>query len=48
MADYSVKFRTLAADAGWNAAALQEVFVKGLIELVVQEKSNNLSSFIST
>lgn len=28
--DYAIEFRTLAADSGWNAAALLDVFTQGL------------------
>lgn len=32
VAEYSVEFRTLAAEAGWDNVALQSVFVNGLSE----------------
>ncbi|XP_072889749.1 uncharacterized protein [Hemitrygon akajei] len=32
VAEYSVEFRTLAADSGWNDEALQEVFQQGLCD----------------
>ena len=28
--DYAIRFRTLAAESGWNAMALYDVFLKGL------------------
>ena len=28
--DYAIHFRTLAAESGWNAMALYDVFLKGL------------------
>lgn len=52
VADYSVDFWTLVMDAGWNDAALQEVFVKGLNEqlkdeLAAQDEPSTLSALVS-
>lgn len=52
VAEYSVEFRTLAAEAGWDDAALQTVFVNGLNEqlkdeLALKEDSDNLDSIVS-
>ena len=30
MCDYAIRFHTLAGESGWNAAALYDVFMKGL------------------
>ncbi|KAI3357242.1 hypothetical protein L3Q82_015694, partial [Scortum barcoo] len=30
--DYAIEFRTLAADSGWNEAAINDAFVSGLTE----------------
>lgn len=37
VAEYTVGFRTLAAESGWNDAALQETFYRGLNEEVKDE-----------
>lgn len=37
VADYSIEFRTLAAEARWDEAALRAVFVKGLKEQLKDE-----------
>ena len=53
VAEYSVDFRTLAAEAGWDDAALQTVFINGLSEqlkdeLALKEDSNDIDSLVST
>ncbi|KAK7929110.1 hypothetical protein WMY93_005505 [Mugilogobius chulae] len=53
VAEYSVEFRTLAAEAKWDDVALQSVFVNGLSEqlkdeLALKDDSNDLDSLIST
>lgn len=53
VADYSVEFRTLAAETGWDDLALQSVFLNGLSEqlkdeLALKDDSDNLDSMIST
>lgn len=50
---YSVEFWTLNADARWNNAALQGVFVKGLNEnlndeLAAQDEPSGLSDLVSS
>lgn len=50
---YSVEFWNLNADAGWNNAALQGVFVKGLNEnlndeLAAQDEPSGLSDLVSS
>lgn len=52
VADFSVEFRTLAADAGWNDAALWGAFRKGLNEEIKDELASrddppSLNSLIS-
>lgn len=52
VAEYSVEFRTLAAEAGWNDTALQGVFQTGLTdsvkdELAVRDESANLDELVS-
>lgn len=52
VAEYSVDFRTLAAEAGWDDAALQTVFTNGLNEqlkdeLVLRDDADSLDSIIS-
>lgn len=37
LAKFSIEFRTLAADSGWNDEALQSVFLKGFIDRVRDE-----------
>uniref|UniRef100_A0A8D0AQG0 Reverse transcriptase n=1 Tax=Sander lucioperca TaxID=283035 RepID=A0A8D0AQG0_SANLU len=51
-ADYSVEFRTLAAELGWDDRALQSIFFKGLNEnvkdsLVGRAESSTLPDLIS-
>lgn len=41
VADFSVEFRTLAADAKWNDEALRGVFVKGLNENLKDELASH-------
>ncbi|KAK7922262.1 hypothetical protein WMY93_009164 [Mugilogobius chulae] len=53
VAEYSVEFRTLAAEAGWDDAALQTVFVNGLSEqlkdeLALKDDFGDFNSVIST
>lgn len=53
VAEFSVEFRTLAAEAGWDNVALQSVFVNGLSEqlkdeLALKDDEDNLDSLIST
>lgn len=53
VAEYSVEFRTLAAEAGWDDSALQTVFLNGLSEqlkdeLALKDDSENLDTLIST
>lgn len=52
VAEYSVEFRTVAAEAGWDDIALQTVFVNGLNdqlkdELALKDDLDNLDSIIS-
>ncbi|KAK3523045.1 hypothetical protein QTP86_012674 [Hemibagrus guttatus] len=52
-ADYAIKFRTLAAQSGWNEAALWAVFREGLNpglqpELACQEDATSLTQFVAT
>ena len=52
VADYSVDFWTLAADSGWNDAALQGIFIKGLNEqlkdeLAARDEPADLPSLVS-
>ena len=37
MAEYTIAFRTLAAESGWNGATQQAAFVNGLSELLKDE-----------
>ncbi|KAK3572077.1 hypothetical protein QTP86_022304 [Hemibagrus guttatus] len=52
-ADYAIKFRTLAAQSGWNEAALWAVFREGLnpalqTELACREDATSLTQFVAT
>ncbi|KAK3557140.1 hypothetical protein QTP70_024734 [Hemibagrus guttatus] len=52
-ADYAIRFRTLAAQSGWNDAALWAVFRAGLhpalqSELACHEEATSLSQFVAT
>ncbi|KAK3564093.1 hypothetical protein QTP86_007548 [Hemibagrus guttatus] len=52
-ADYAIRFRTLAAQSGWNDAALWVVFHTGLhpalqSELACHEEATSLSQFVAT
>ncbi|KAK3518313.1 hypothetical protein QTP86_003673, partial [Hemibagrus guttatus] len=52
-ADYAIRFRTLAAQSGWNDAALWAVFRAGLhpalqSELACHEEATTLSQFVAT
>lgn len=52
VADYSVEFWTLAADARWNEPALQAVFLQGLgerlqEELMLRDESRDLNSLVT-
>ncbi|KAK3535047.1 hypothetical protein QTP70_002233 [Hemibagrus guttatus] len=52
-ADYAIRFRTLAAQSGWNDAALWAVFHTGLhpalqSELACHEEATSLSQFVAT
>lgn len=52
VADYSVEFRILAAEAGWNDEALRGVFLHGLCEqlkdeLAVRDETNSLDALIN-
>ncbi|KAK3523069.1 hypothetical protein QTP86_012643 [Hemibagrus guttatus] len=52
-ADYAIKFRTLAAQSGWNDASLRAVFRAGLnpelqTELAWRIEASTLSQFIAT
>ncbi|KAK3509259.1 hypothetical protein QTP70_027039 [Hemibagrus guttatus] len=52
-ADYAIKFRTLAAQSGWNDASLRAVFRAGLnpelqTELACRIEASTLSQFIAT
>lgn len=53
VAEYSVDFRTLAAEAAWDDSALQSVFVNGLSEqlkdeLALKDESKDLDDLITT
>lgn len=53
VAEYSVEFRTLAAEAGWDESALQSVFLNGLSEqlkdeMALRDDSDDLDSLVST
>ncbi|KAK3522864.1 hypothetical protein QTP86_005667 [Hemibagrus guttatus] len=53
VADYAIKFRTLAAQSGWNDASLRAVFRAGLnpelqTELACRIEASTLSQFIAT
>ncbi|KAK3548242.1 hypothetical protein QTP70_005830 [Hemibagrus guttatus] len=53
VADYAIKFRTLAAQSGWNKAALWAVFRGGLnptlqTKLACREDSTSLTQFVAT
>ena len=37
VAEFSVEFRTVAADSGWNNESLQDVFLQGLNEAIKDE-----------
>ncbi|KAK3505916.1 hypothetical protein QTP70_003664 [Hemibagrus guttatus] len=52
-ADYAIRFRTLAAQSGWNDAALWAVFRAGLkpelqAELACRTEDTTLSQFVAT
>lgn len=52
VAEFSVEFRTVAAESGWNTEALQGVFIKGLSEqikdeLAARDDPASLDTFIS-
>ncbi|KAK3519786.1 hypothetical protein QTP70_004949 [Hemibagrus guttatus] len=52
-ADYAIRFRTLAAQSGWNDAALWAVFCAGLnpalqTELACHLEATSLSQFVAT
>ncbi|KAK3548960.1 hypothetical protein QTP70_021657 [Hemibagrus guttatus] len=52
-ADYTIKFRTLAAQSGWNDASLWAVFRAGLnpelqTELACRAEATTLSQFVAT
>ncbi|KAK3563471.1 hypothetical protein QTP86_030077 [Hemibagrus guttatus] len=52
-ADYAIKFRTLAAQLGWNDASLRAVFRAGLnpelqTELACRIEASTLSQFVAT
>ncbi|KAK3537692.1 hypothetical protein QTP70_017902 [Hemibagrus guttatus] len=51
--DYAIKFRTLAAQSGWNDAALWAVFREGLspalqTELACREDATSLTQYVAT
>lgn len=51
VSEYTVKFRILAAESGWDDSALQAIFFKGLYgevkdELAVRDECNSLNSLI--
>lgn len=53
MTDYSIHFRTLAAEAGWDEGALQGIFRQGLnpglrTELALRDDPVSLYAFISS
>ncbi|KAK3538311.1 hypothetical protein QTP70_035248 [Hemibagrus guttatus] len=53
IADYAIRFRTLAAQSGWNDAALWAVFRAGLnpalqTELACHVEATSLSQFVAT
>ncbi|KAK3556882.1 hypothetical protein QTP70_022384 [Hemibagrus guttatus] len=53
VADYAIKFRTLAAQSGWNDASLWAVFRAGLnpelqTELACSAEATTLSQFVAT
>ncbi|KAK3506493.1 hypothetical protein QTP70_002539 [Hemibagrus guttatus] len=53
VADYAIKFRTLAAQSGWNKAALWVVFRGGLnpalqTEQACCEEATSLTQFVAT
>jgi len=52
VADYSVEFKTLAADAGWDDAALWGLFLNGLTEqlqdeLATRDETGNFKGLVS-
>lgn len=52
VADYSIEFRILAADSGWNEVSLQSAFIQGLSEeikygLAAKDETESLESLIS-
>lgn len=52
-ANYSIEFRTVAAESEWNAPSLYDAFYEGLSdvikdELVAQEPPTDLDSLIGT
>lgn len=51
-AEYALDYRTLAADSGWNDAALRAVYMKGvndelIKELACREEAESLDNLIS-
>lgn len=44
VADYSVEFRTLAAEAGWDEGALRSIFVQGLNDHLQDSFRDDLAS----
>lgn len=52
-ADYTIKFRTLVAQSGWNDTALWAVYREGLnpelqTEMTCREVQTSLSQYVST
>ncbi|KAF7640739.1 hypothetical protein LDENG_00018860, partial [Lucifuga dentata] len=52
VAEYSIDFRVLAAESGWNEEALQGAYLQGLTEkikdeLAARDDTNSLDSLIS-
>ncbi|KAI2655590.1 Transposon Tf2-6 polyprotein [Labeo rohita] len=52
VAEYSVEFRIIAAESGWNDVSLQELFLNGLSdrikdELAVKDRCDSLDSLVS-
>ena len=53
MTDYSIEFRTLAAESDWNSSSLTDAFYNGLSddikdELVARDPSTDLDALIAT